>query len=390
MREPAPTSRAALLEALILASTRMPPDALAAAIRSTIERAGGADVELVVCDLAQQQLLPLLPADHRNAYPVDGSPAGDAYRTRRSVRLPVPGGVRLWLPVVDSSDRIGALGVTARPGHPPERFLEAVAALAGELIVSKARVDDQLQASRRSRATTVAAEMRWAMLPPLTFETPAVTVSGIFEPAYRIAGDTFDYAVHGTTLHLAILDAMGHDLEASRIASVALASYRHSRRRSLSLADTATAMDEVVQECFDRSRYVTGQLATLDLATGRFEMLNLGHPRPLLARDGRVIGELEARPALPAGWGAPSASLFATTLEPGDMIIMYSDGITEAPDPSGDAFGLDRLTTALDQLLAQDHRPDEIARAVVEQVMHHQQLHARDDATLLVTKYRAP
>ena len=100
------------------------------------------------------------------------------------------------------------------------------------LVVSKSSYGDNLVLTRRLRDMDLAAEMRWSMLPPLTFTNDRVALAGMLEPAYEIAGDAFDYAVNGDVAHVAIIDAMGHGLEASRMANLAVGSYRHSRRHA--------------------------------------------------------------------------------------------------------------------------------------------------------------
>jgi hypothetical protein len=371
------------VRALVEGSASLHPDDVAHVIRQAAEDAGARDVELVVVDLAQQTLLPLLPADHRNAFPIDGSPAGLAYRHLRSVHVAVPDGVQLWVPLLDGAERIGALGITVAETDQDDASWATLGAVAGELITAKSRYGDGLALARRTRDTTLAAEMRWWTLPPLTFSSERIRISGILEPAYEIAGDTFDYALNGDLVHAAILDAMGHGLEASRMASVAVASYRHSRRTGDSLERTAMAIDEVVQTSFERSRYVTGQLATLQLSSRRLRVLNMGHPVPLLIRDRRVVGELDAAPMLPAGWGDKPAIVLETRLEQGDTILMYTDGIVEARNGDGTEFGIERFVEAVDRFLAVDDHLAEVLRSLIDEVLRYQDFHARDDATLL-------
>ena len=100
----------------------------------------------------------------------------------------------------------------------------------------------------------------------------------MLEPAYDIAGDTFDYAVNGNILSLAVLDAMGHGLEASQIANLAVSEYRRGRQLELTLGELLHSMDDVVASQFGSSRFVTGQLAEFDLQSGRLTVVNAGHP----------------------------------------------------------------------------------------------------------------
>ena len=122
------------------------------------------------------------------------------------------------------------------------------------------------------------------MLPPLTYTSPDVTVAGFVQPSDRIAGDAFDYSVDGRVVSIAIFDAMGHGLEASRMANVAVGSYRSTRAPGADLTTSLRALDEAIATQFGDSRFVTAQLATLDLDTGRLEIVNAGHPPPLRLR----------------------------------------------------------------------------------------------------------
>lgn len=87
---------------------------------------------------------------------------------------------------------------------------------------------------RRQTAVPLCTEIRWDILPPLSRSAPGVSMAGVLEPAYEVAGDAFDYALNGALLHAAILDAMGQPLEASRIADPAVGGYHMTTPRSRS------------------------------------------------------------------------------------------------------------------------------------------------------------
>lgn len=86
---------------------------------------------------------------------------------------------------------------------------------------------------------SVAAEIQWSLLPPLAMPIPQVSVAGILEPAYNVAGDSFDYALNEDILHVAMVDAMGHGLDAATMATVAVGAYRHARRSAIGLSTPA-------------------------------------------------------------------------------------------------------------------------------------------------------
>jgi serine phosphatase RsbU (regulator of sigma subunit) len=232
--------------------------------------------------------------------------------------------------------------------------------------------------------------MRWADLPPLTFTTDEVAVSGLLEPAYDIAGDTFDYAINGRSLSFAILDAMGHGLEASRMASLAVASYRQNRRSQHGLVETLQAMDRAVAGEFGESRFVTGQLGEVDLDDGTVRLVNAGHPRPFrIDRYGRVT-HVECAPSVPMGLGPAPVAQAEMALDPGDVLLLYSDGVTESRSPSGEFFGDQRLAELGGDLVRAAERPAEVLRRIVRSLLEFQGPELRDDATVVYVGWRPP
>jgi serine phosphatase RsbU (regulator of sigma subunit) len=225
------------------------------------------------------------------------------------------------------------------------------------------------------------------MLPPLTYSGPGVSVAGVLEPAYEIAGDTFDYGVNGDDVHLAILDAMGHGLEASVMASLAVSSYRHSRRAGLDLDEMVGAMDAVITSQFPDDRFVTAQLAVLDTVTGRLRYVSAGHPAPMLVRNGRVIGDLDVDPAPPVGLGLRSPNIMSASLEPGDRLLFLSDGAIEARSPDGELFGRDRLGGLLERAVASGLPSPEVMRRLMHALLDHQEGNLQDDATLVLLEW---
>jgi len=301
----------------------------------------------------------------------------------------VDGGRRLWVPIVDSAERVGVLGISV--AEPVEQALErfcALASLFGELIMEKSSYGDSIVRRKRSKQMTLAAELRWALLPPLTFASPQIDISGILEPAYEIAGDTFDYAVDGDVVHLAILDAMGHGLTASRIANLAVSSYRNSRRAGEGLAATFVEMDRVVATEIGAQSFVTGQLATIRLDDGVLQMLNAGHPLPVHFRANADIGDVPCTPSLPLGLGSLPTVRAEITLEPGDVVVFYTDGITEARDAIGHLYGRQRLVETITAAMEADALPPEILRVVVRDLLDFQGGRNRDDASLILASWK--
>jgi len=384
-----------VLGSLLEAAHRLAPDEVAQTVAAHMGEIGMADVALYLVDLDQRRLVHLPPADASPTDPldIDATPAGQAFRTKEVVCEPAAAGAgtRMWVPLVDGADRIGVLGTTvAEADELTCNRATHMASITAGLVVSKSAYGDNLILARRVRHMDLAAEMRWSMLPPLTFTNDRVAVAGMLEPAYEIAGDAFDYAVNGELAHLAIIDAMGHGLEASRMANLAVGSYRHSRRHGRGLEDTFAALDTVVAEQFGQERFVTGQLVHLDLASGQLTWVNAGHPRPLLWRQGRPADDLHCETSLPLGMGYVPAEVAQVSLEPGDAVLFLTDGVIEARSPQGEFFGRERLAEMWLEAGAGGKLPAEIVRRLCHALLDHQQGRLQDDATLLMVIWSGP
>ena len=389
--EPRPDPRSAgeiALGSLIDESASMRPDEIPTAVRRKGEIIGLEGATIYLVDKQQTVLIPF-PSNEGETVQIEGSVAGRCFRQSEIIADEAEP-VRLWFPVIDGTARVGVLAASLVGADTPllrDRGRQ-LAGFAAELLVSKQQYGDHIVNTRRLQEMTLAAEIRWALVPPLTFINSEVTITGYLEPAYEIAGDTFDYAVNTNTVHFAIFDAVGHGMEASRIANLALLSYRHSRRRGLGLVDTYRAMSEAIEESFDRSAYATAQLATLDVPNGVLCWINAGHPTPLLIRAGESVRQLVGRPALPVGIAEELPEVHETELEPGDMVAFYSDGMVEARDVDEAPFGAERLGGLIARDLADGFIPPEIARRTVHAAVQHQGGATADDATLLLVGWR--
>src|SRR5680860_293968 len=279
-----------LLGTMIDRAHEMPPQLIAPLVAEVIAAMGGRDVALWLPNYDQLTLVPLpgksLVVD--KPQPMEGSAAGEAFLTDVMTELETGDGVRLFVPLLDGTDRVGVLAFTAdTPDENDRRLARRFAGLLADVLVTKNMYTDLFFQTRRQRPMSLSAEMQWSQLPPLTMTTPQVAVAGILEPAYDVAGDSFDYALNDDVLHVAVIDAMGHGTDAAVMAAVALAAYRHARRGDVALPEMYAAMDHALAEQFDEDRFVTAQLATLDVTTGHLRWLNGGHPRPPAGTRGK-------------------------------------------------------------------------------------------------------
>ncbi|MFB7375239.1 PP2C family protein-serine/threonine phosphatase [Streptomyces sp. NPDC056222] len=326
-------------------------------------------------------------ADDGDRLAIDSSLAGLAYRTQR-VRLGSDG--TAWLPMIDGIERVGVM--EAGPGVDSGWLdsCKALASLATLLVISKTTHNDLLVARGRSRPMTLQAELLWAFLPPKTIGNREATSTAVLEPAYDIGGDAFDHGFTDGRLHLTLLDAMGHDLASGGASAVGLAACRSTRRSGGTLPDIAQTIDRTLAQWIP-NRLMTGIIADLDTVRGELTWVNCGHPAPLLIRDGHVLTAALERPVqLPLGFGfhaelAPAQH--RTRLEPGDRVLLYSDGVTEARSTGNQLFGETRLADTIIRSMAAGDPAPEALRRLIENLLTHQDHRLNDDATILLAEW---
>jgi len=382
-----------LLGLLLDRARLLPPQLIAPLIAEEVARAGGRDVSILLQDYAQELLVPL-PGRKMHVSqpePVDDSPAGRAFLRGDVVEVPLPpSGVRMYLPLLDGSDQVGVMGLTLDTVSDDDRLLLGrLANLVADLLVTKNAYTDQFFQARRREPMSVSAEIQWKLLPPLTMSLPQVEVIGILEPAYRVAGDSFDYALNDNVLHAAVIDAMGHGLDAATMATVAIGAYRHARRVFVSLAEKYAFMNDAISRQFGPDHFVTAQLMHVNIATGQMELVNAGHPAPLLIRDGRVVQQLESATTLPIGLGGEAPRVREHALQQGDRVLCYTDGIIEERVADGEPFGEERLIRCINRL---GQEPSDGVRADLRRLSHtlkkEREGRTSDDATLFVIEWR--
>ena len=381
------------LGGLIQASHLCVPDDVPALIAKHAKGLGADDAALYLVDYEQRVLVPVPnpEAPVRDEVLVDTTLAGWCYRTLDIQQTTGEDGRRrLWVPVLDGVERLGVLQLDfATEEQPDLDDVRAFAGLVGEVVMSKQSYGDFFELVRRREAMSVAAELAWQLLPPLTFGTDRLVISGVLAPVYKLGGDCFDYSVDAFTARVAVFDAMGHGLESGLLASVAMAAARNSRRAGNDLPGTATAIGEAIAAEFGPDRFVTAVLAELDLASGRLRWSVCGHPPPLLLRRGRIVKTLAGEVSLPLGIGG-AVTVAEEALEPGDQVLLFTDGVVEARSAEGEFFGVDRLVEMVTRASASGTPAPETMRRLAHAILDHQEGELQDDATIVVVEWRGP
>ena len=382
----------------------LPPGEVASAVAEAARPLGVSGAQVYLADLQQRLLVPLPAAggQDQQPLPVDSTLAGRAYQTVTVQSVRAGPAWTLWIPLVDGTERLGTLGLTVADVSPARlaRY-QALASLAAMMLGAKSSYSDTYAQVQRAREMALQAELVWAFLPPRSFATSRVLVCASLEPAYDAGGDAFDYSLLGDHLHLAIFDALGHDLTAGLLASVSLASSRSARRAGGSLASIAAEADQAIARQFGEGRFVTALLCDLDLTTGLLSWIPCGHPPPLLVRGNRTVRELDRhpRPALGlaslngrhgagTGDGEDQALPCTERLEPGDRLLLYTDGVTEGRAADGTPFGLRRLADFIIRHSATGLPAAETMRRLNHAILDYQDGRLRDDATAVLVEWQ--
>ncbi len=298
-------------------------------------------------------------------------------------------GVRVYLPLLDGSDEVGVLALTLDTVDDDDRrLLRRLAGLVADTLVTKNAYTDQFFQARRRAPMSLSAELQWTLLPPMTMITPQVALAGILEPAYDVAGDSFDYAINGNIVHLAVIDAMGHGLNAAMLATLAITAYRHARRANVELADLYGLMNTAIIEQFEPDQFITAQVMSLDIATGHLQWVNAGHPAPLLIRDRRVVQALESPATLPIGFGDAAPVISEHELRRGDRVLFFTDGAVEEHQPGGEQFGMERLTEFVERAGQAGDGVQEMVRSLSHALVQARGGVTSDDTTLFLVEWR--
>lgn len=366
------------------------PDQLPQLVNAVTEQLAR-EVTIYLVDFEQHLLHEFSGRPDGERLPVEGSLAGLAYQRGQVQVEPGDAGV-IWVPLVDSAERLGVLRFAAydaelrafRDGDEPD---VQFANLLGHLITAKTPYSDRLHQVRSSQRMTVASVLLRQLLPPSTFTSDRLVISASLQPAYAVGGDAFDYAVDHDVAHVAIFDGVGHGLAAGLGVAVALSAIRAGRRNVDDINLMAQAADDHLNAEFDDGRFVTGLLAQLDLRSGALRYVNAGHHPPIVFRRNGGTIVLEHGRRLPLGVAYTEAQPGTYQLEPGDRLLLHTDGVIEARDHSGEFFGVDRLIDLAHRNFSANATTPEAARRINEAVVEFHDGPPEDDSTVVLLEW---
>ncbi|MCI0345908.1 MAG: PP2C family protein-serine/threonine phosphatase [Chloroflexi bacterium] len=267
-------------------------------------------------------------------------------------------------------------------GFSPIYFLLAVGGLVYLLaveLVDRVRFRDELEVAR---------ELQRELLPR---ESPAVagySFAHSYRTANTIGGDYYDFLpLAEGRLGLAVGDASGHGIAAGLLMAIANAALKSALELDPDPRRILEAVHRVLTRTGGRRAFMTLFFAVLDPSRHRLEYACAGHPFPLLRRADGTVRELDTAGSLPLGLREEVAvRTGAAELAPGDLLVLFTDGLPEALDAEGRAFGFERLSA----LVAEGGAPQRLHDAILAAHRGHVGgLPATDDSTLVVVQRAA-
>ncbi|HEV7843005.1 MAG TPA: SpoIIE family protein phosphatase, partial [Pyrinomonadaceae bacterium] len=269
------------------------------------------------------------------------------------------------------------------------KVLTTLASVAAIRVENARLLEEQMERERMEHELQLASEIQQRFLPTAPPQLLGYELQGISFPCYEIGGDYYDFIERDDRrMVIALGDVSGKGTAAALLMSSLHAAIHAQASSNNSLVDSIGEVNRYLAENTPTNRFVTLFYAELDWQTGSLAFLNAGHNPPIIAHAAGTVEHL-------ASGGLPLGIMPETTyreghtqLNPGDVLVAYSDGVSEAYNPQGEEFGAQRLyeTIARNLDASASGIRDRIEAALSKWA---QGTPAADDITLVIVKRQA-
>src|ERR1044071_2283361 len=267
--------------------------------------------------------------------------------------------------------------------------LEVLMLLASQvaIIIEKVMLHEQMIEKKRLQGQLeVARQVQLELLPAKDPELPGYDISAYNFPTEEVSGDYYDWVkIYPDELGIVIADVSGKGIPAAILMAFLRASLRAATHIGYAPNISMAKVNYLLWESIERNQFVTAFHGILDASNGLLAYSNAGHNPPLLVNADRESRFIE--------YGEQPLGMFPNTryhqhqlsLKPGDVLVLYTDGVTEASSPEGVEFGRDRLVEAVKQNYERPAR-ELIASLEMEVLEWTANAGATDDVTFFVIK----
>ncbi len=291
------------------------------------------------------------------------------------------GDMQTELPEVKCRDEIGKLTEAfGKMQQDLKRYISEIK----EATIAKEKIESELR---------VAHEIQMSIIPRIFPPFPDIEQFSIFaalKSAKAVGGDIFDFfMMDDRHLCFSVGDVSGKGVPASLMMAITRTLLRTQASGHSDPGKITSSINDILARDNDAMMFVTFFIGVLDITTGELCFTNSGHNPPLLKRKGEKAIWLDERHGLPLGiQGETKFNSSKTCLAADDLLVLYTDGVTEACNQNQELFGEDRLLSLIEECHGND--PEDLTRRICAAVEEFETgAEQADDITVLVLRYNA-
>ncbi len=293
-------------------------------------------------------------------------------------------------PIRIGSEVIGAFNLESdEPDAYEVEDMELLMAFAGQAAVAIERTrlhEEVLEKRRLDEEVMIGQRIQRSFLPSRNPEVRQFDIAGANYSSERVGGDYYDFIrIADEQLGIVIGDVSGKGIAAALIMAAFRASLIAEIRNNYAMRTTMTKVNRLLWESIEADRFVTAMFGVLDTSARRLTYVNAGHNPALLYRA--ATGQFDTLESTGPLLGTFETATFkerVVEIRPGDVLVMYTDGVTEAMSTSSELFGEERLRREIVQ--RREEPAAKIVRGIYEAVQAYQAGDQEDDVTIVVLR----
>jgi len=293
-------------------------------------------------------------------------------------------------PIRIGSEVIGAFNLESdEPDAYEVEDMELLMAFAAQAAVAIERTrlhEEVLEKRRLDEEVTIGQRIQRSFLPARNPEVRNFDIAGANYSSERVGGDYYDFIrIADEQMGIVVGDVSGKGIAAALIMAAFRASLIAEIRNNYAIRTTMAKVNRLLWESVEPDRFVTALFGVLDTSARRLTYVNAGHnPALLLRASSGQFDMLEATGPLLGTFESATFKERVVELRPGDLLVMYTDGVTEAMTPGGDLFGEERLRKVIEERRTEPAAV--VLRGIWEAIQTFQAGEQEDDVTIVVVR----
>ena len=336
----------------------------------------------MLAEVATQEDKTLIYNDEQNAA---------LFGRKNLIAVPMRGREEI-LGVLIVADKVGRRGITLDFTVGDSTLLEAFANQAGVAIENAFLYQEALEARRLQAEMEEAEKIQRTLIPDTLAQIPGYEAFGLYQPRGGVGGDYYDCIPESDGMWgLAIADVSGKGMQAALLMATLRAGLRSEATRKTDLPAMALTLNSLLNASGDFGKYATFFFAQLNAETNQLTSINAGHNDPMVIRSGGSCEWLKKGGVMLGIFpddmitNMPPFEQETTQLASGDIIIFYTDGVTETTNINDELYGETRLQETATRL--RNESAETICGAIYDEVLEFQgEAEQFDDLTLMILK----